>query len=82
VLTGRVIAAMTRYQWAPVQVRCYGKTLNRAVLALRCLWYGALGGQLVQVILSRAVGAPDGYQLALVTTDLAARGVRQSRRPL
>jgi hypothetical protein len=45
------------------------------VLALRCLWYGALDGQLVQVILSRAVGAPDGYQLALVTTDLAAFGV-------
>jgi hypothetical protein len=67
-----VLAAMTRYQWAPVQVRCYGKTLDREVLAVRCLWYGALGGQLVQVILSRPVGAPDGYELALVTTDLAA----------
>jgi hypothetical protein len=42
------------------------------VLAIRCLWYGALGGQLVQVVLSRPPGAPDGYQLALVTTDLAA----------
>jgi DDE superfamily endonuclease len=67
-----VIAAMTRYQWAAVQVRCYGKTLDRDVLALRCLWYGALGAQPVQVILSRPVGAPDGYELALVTTDLAA----------
>jgi len=34
--------------------------------------YGALGAQPVQVVLSRPVGAPDGYQLALVTTDLAA----------
>jgi DDE superfamily endonuclease len=67
-----VIAAMTCYQWSPVQVHCYGKTLDREVLAIRCLWYGALGGQPVQVILSRPVGAPDGYELALVTTDLAA----------
>lgn len=67
-----VIAAMTRYRWTPVQLRCYGKTLDREVLALRCLWYGALGAQPVQVVLSRPVGAPDGYQLALVTTDLAA----------
>jgi hypothetical protein len=67
-----VIAATTRYRWTPVQVRCYGKTLHRDVLALRCLWYGALGRQPVQVILSRPIGAPDGYQLALVTTDLAA----------
>jgi hypothetical protein len=67
-----VIAAMTRYQWTAVRVRCYGKTLDRDVLALRCLWYGALKGQLVQVILSRPPGARDGYQLALVTTDLAA----------
>ncbi len=67
-----VIAAMTRYQWTPVQVHCYGKTLDRDVLAIGCLWYGALGGQPVQVVLSRPVGSPDGYQLALVTTDLAA----------
>src|SRR4029450_10760294 len=45
---------------------------DREVLALRCLWYGALGSQPVQVVLSRPVGACDGYELALVTTDLAA----------
>jgi hypothetical protein len=67
-----VLAAMTRYQWTPVTVSCYGKTLDREVLAIRCLWYGALGGQPVRVILSRPVGAPDGYELALVTTDLTA----------
>jgi hypothetical protein len=67
-----VIAAMTRYQWIPVQVHCYGKTLDRDVLAIHCLWYGALKGQLVQVVLSRPLGARDGYELALVTTDLAA----------
>jgi hypothetical protein len=31
-----------------------------------------LKGQLVQVVLVRPVGAPDGYDLALVSTDLAA----------
>jgi hypothetical protein len=67
-----VLAAMTRYQWRPVRLRCYGKTLQREVLAIGCLWYGALGRQPVQVILSRPIGSPDGYQLALVTTDLAA----------
>jgi DDE superfamily endonuclease len=67
-----VIAAMTCYRWTPTRVRCYGKTLDREVLAIACLWYGALGRQPVQVILSRPPGAPDGYQLALVTTDLAA----------
>jgi len=67
-----VLAAMTRYRWTAVQVRCYGKTLDREVLAIGCLWYGALGRQPVQVVLSRRLGAPDGYELALVTTDLAA----------
>ena len=37
-----VIAAMTRYRWTATQVRCYGKTLDREVLAIGCLWYGAL----------------------------------------
>jgi hypothetical protein len=67
-----VLAAMTRHQWTTVQVRCYGKTLDREVLAIGCLWYGALSGQLVQVVLSRPGGAANGYELALVTTDLAA----------
>ena len=40
-----MLAAMTRYRWTPVQVRCYATTLEREVLAIRCLWYGALKGQ-------------------------------------
>ena len=32
-----VIAAMTRYQWTPIQICCYGKTLDRQVLAIPCL---------------------------------------------
>jgi hypothetical protein len=56
----------------PLTVRCYGKLEHQEALAIGCLWYGALKGQPVQVVLSRPVGSPDGYQLALVTTDLAA----------
>jgi hypothetical protein len=56
----------------PIQVRRHGTTLEREVLSIRCLWYGALKGQPVRVVLSRPQGAPDGYELALVTTDLAA----------
>jgi hypothetical protein len=32
-----VLAAMTCYQWTPVKLRCYGKTLDREVLAICCL---------------------------------------------
>jgi hypothetical protein len=67
-----VLAALTRYRWTPLTLRCYGQTQQREVLAIHCLWYGALKAQPVQVVLSRPVGAPDGYELALVTTDLAA----------
>jgi hypothetical protein len=71
-----VLAGMTRYRWTPVQVHCYGKLLDREVLAVRCLWYGALKGQPVQVVLSRLQGARDGYELALVSTDLADHRAR------
>jgi hypothetical protein len=67
-----VIAAMTCYRWQTVTVCCYGKRADREVLAIRCLWYGALGAQPVQVVLARPLGAPDGYQLALVSTDLTS----------
>jgi hypothetical protein len=62
---------MTCYAWTRVQVTCDGATTDREVLAIGCLWSGALKGQLVQVVLARAVGAPDGYDLALVSTDVA-----------
>jgi hypothetical protein len=39
--------------------------------AITCLWYGVFGPRRVQVLLIRDVSAT-GYDLALVTTDLAA----------
>src|SRR6266511_1475805 len=75
-----MIAGMTRYRWPLARMRCYGKTTNQELLVLRCLWYGVLGGQPVQVVLARAPGAPDGYDLALVSTDLDATGAELVER--
>ncbi len=69
-----VVAATTSYRWAQARLRCYGTTADREVLVLRCLWYGVLKHQEVQVVLVRVLGAPDGYDLALVSTDLQATG--------
>jgi hypothetical protein len=68
------LAGLTRYRWTRARVRCYGTTREVDLLVIRCLWYGVLGRQPVQVILVRAAGAPDGYDLALVSTDLHATG--------
>jgi hypothetical protein len=75
-----MIAGMTRYRWTLARMRCYGKTTNQELLVLRCLWYGVLGRQPVQVVLARAPGAPDGYDLALVSTDLDATGAELVER--
>jgi hypothetical protein len=75
-----MLAGLTRYRWTPAQVRCYGTTRELEMLLIRCLWYGVLGRQPVQVILARTSGAPDGYELALVTTDLDATGAQLLER--
>ena len=52
-------------------VRRYGRTATVQVAVIACLWYGVFGPQQVQVILVRDK-ATTGYDIALVTTDLAA----------
>ena len=58
--------------WQQVTARRYGKTEQVEVHAFRCLWHGALGYTPVQVVLVRDTTKPAGYQLALLSTDLAA----------
>ena len=58
-------------QFAPVTVTRYGTTVTVQAAALTCLWYSVFGSRHVQVILIRDRRAV-GYDLALVTTDLAA----------
>jgi hypothetical protein len=66
------LAGMVATVFTPATVHCYGKQVTLHLHRLRCLWYGALGAQPVQVVLARPPHWPDDYQLALVTTDLAA----------
>jgi len=63
------LAATTAF--APVAVTRYGKTATVHAAAITCLWYGVFGSRRVQVILIRDARAT-GWDLALVTTDLAA----------
>jgi hypothetical protein len=53
------------------QVRRYGRTDAVRIAEIRCLWYGSFHTQAVRVILIREDGTGTGYDLALVSTDLA-----------
>lgn len=53
-------------------MRCYGQRRTKELTSLVCLWYTVFGAQPVRVVLVRPPGAPDGDELAVVSTDLAA----------
>jgi DDE superfamily endonuclease len=57
--------------FAPVTVRRYGKTVTVHAAVTEYLWYGVFGPRPVQAVLTRE-HAKTGYDVALVTTDLAA----------
>ncbi|EQD36937.1 transposase, IS4, partial [mine drainage metagenome] len=61
----------TNTKFTPVTVTAYGTTTTVSVAVIRCLWYGVFGPQAVQVVLVRDKSKA-GYDVALVTTDLAA----------
>jgi Na+/glutamate symporter len=67
-----VIAALTATGWQHMLVCRYGRTDPVALAVLGCLWPGGFGTRPVQVVLVRPPGAPDGYDLALATTELGA----------
>jgi hypothetical protein len=67
-----VLAALTSVRFTPAVVACHGELRVVELACFRCLWYGTFGPRPVQVVLVRAPGAPDGYDLALVSTDLTA----------
>jgi hypothetical protein len=66
-----VLAGMVAISWQQTQVRCYGQRRTKELTSLVCLWYAVFGARPVQVVLARPPGAPDGYELAVVSTDLA-----------
>jgi hypothetical protein len=67
-----VLAALVKVRWQQATVRCYDREQVMDLACWRCLWYGAFGRQPVQVVLVRPPGRVDGYDVALVSTDLAA----------
>jgi hypothetical protein len=62
-----VLAALVKVRWQPATVCCYGTRRTVALASLVCLWPTVFGAQPVQVVLVRSPGAPDGYDLALVS---------------
>lgn len=66
-LTG--LAAEATFE--PVTVSRYGATVTLRAAVVCCLWYGVLGPRQVQVVLVRDK-AKNGYEIALVSTDLSA----------
>ena len=66
---GDIAAATT---WDTITVTAYGRQETRHVAEITCLWYGSWHTRAVRLILSRDHDTTAGYDLALVTTDLAA----------
>jgi hypothetical protein len=67
-----VLAALVRMRWQQAVVCCYATKRTVELSSRVCLWPTVFGAQPVRVVLVRAPGAPDGYELALVSTDLEA----------
>jgi hypothetical protein len=62
----------TSRTWQQATVACDGTPRTVVLHSLVYQWYAVFGAQPVRVILVREPGAPDGDELALVSTDLAA----------
>jgi len=58
--------------WATVTVTCYGHDQVKHAAEVTCLWYGSWHTRTVRLILTRDEHTASGYDLALVTTGLAA----------
>jgi hypothetical protein len=66
------IAGMVTTPFALHQVTRYGHNGLAAIACFTCLWPTVFGARPVRVVLVRHPDAPDSFDLALVTTDLAA----------
>jgi hypothetical protein len=64
------LAAAAKFTAA--RVKRYGRIDTVRIAEVHCLWYGSFHTQVVRVILLRDEGTDTGYDLALVTTDLAS----------
>lgn len=69
----------TSAQFGPTTVTRYATTKTVSAAVLACLWYGVFGPQQVQVIFVRD-RSRNGYDVALVTTDLDATAAQVIER--
>ena len=74
------IAADPATEWSKTTVTRYAKTEQVMVHAFQCLWYEAFGEQAVQVLLIQDTTKRQGYELALVSTDLDASAAQLIER--
>jgi DDE superfamily endonuclease len=65
------LAGMTSTPFALITAGLYRTPRALAVAHCTCLWPSVFGTRPVHVVLVRAPNAPDGFDLALVSTDLA-----------
>jgi hypothetical protein len=66
------LAGMVHTPFALLAVTRYGQGGIAAVAHLTCLWPSVFGARPVHVVLVRDPAAPDGFDLAVVSTDLDA----------
>ena len=67
-----MLAGMVTTPFALLAVARYGRGGLAAVAHFTCLWPSVFGARPVHLVLVRDPQAPDGFDLALVTTDLDA----------
>ena len=67
-----VLAGMVATPFALLRVTRYGRCGIAAVAHFTCLWPSVFGAHPVHVVLVRDPDAPDGFDLALVSTDVDA----------
>jgi len=72
-------ALATTITFVPATVTRYRSTTTVSAATLRCLWYGVFGPQQVQVVFVRD-GSKNGYDIALVITDLGATAAQVIER--
>lgn len=58
--------------WETITVTVYGKTQRVHSAVIECLWFGSMHTVPVRVVLTRGLESTKAYDLAVVTTDLAA----------
>ncbi|MHB1549308.1 MAG: transposase, partial [Acidimicrobiales bacterium] len=74
-----LVKLATKASFTPATVTRYGTTTTVSVAVIHCLWYGVFGPQQVQVVFVRDKSTT-GYDVALVTTDLAASAIQVIER--